>query len=194
MLYNKTNSDTYIQIFQRKFSNFCEKAPFLVSFSVSKDFVEIMNEDKSTDRYVESIKFDWDFSIPVKNFIYGIKQTMLREGWYPIIEQVFLEERALSNEEQVAMAIEGIPFDSIPLTMTMKRKIPWLIDRCIIHKDFFLIKNLETDDLYRYKLNKSSFFLKKIKSNKLTKEEEGKYFFDNAVLINKIEAKIEQED
>ena len=77
--------------------------------------------------------------------------------------------------------------DRIPNMMPITTITRYLIDRVIIYKDIFIIKDLDTGRIFRYKLNKSSvFFLKKIRMNKLTKQEAANYFFENAELLNEI--------
>jgi hypothetical protein len=181
MLYEKNDSQTYCQEFKKRFTNFAEKAPILISFSVSPDKVEII--DETTDRIY---KFEWDFSIPIKSFIHGIKEVLIKEC-YPTLEQVIEEEEEVSEDVQIEMASNGIPFDSIPTKRKTSKVISYLIDKVIVFKDIFIIKNLFTGQYFRYKMNKSSvFFLKKIRSNKLDSKQAYIYFMKNSELLNEI--------
>jgi len=186
MLFTKNDSQIYIREFKKRFQNYCEKAPILLSYTTTPKGVQVI--DESTN-YVYD--FEWDFSIPVKSFIHGIKNILIQQC-YPIIHSIESSEIDISKDEQVEMAIEGIPLSDIPVKRYKKTTVEWLLDKVIVFKDIFIIKNLTTGRMYRYKFNKSSvFFLKKIRSGKLDRDQAGAYFFENSELINEIIAKDE---
>jgi hypothetical protein len=189
MLYNKGDSSQYIQEFKKRFTNFCEKCPLLISFTTTPNGVQVIDET-SNDVY----EISWDFAIPVKSFIHGIKNMLIDKGCYPIIYKIEEGEESVSHEEQLQMAIDGESLDSIPVRRYKKHMTRLLIDKCVIFKDIFILKDLDTNKVFRYKLNKSSvFFLKKMRSGKLTQEEAGKYFFEHATFLNNIISKEEGE-
>jgi hypothetical protein len=135
-------------------------------------------------------EISWDFSIPVKSFIHGVKRMLIDKRGYPIIHKILEGEESVSSEEQIQMAVEGADLDSIPVKRYRKHITPFQIDNVIVFKDIFIIENLETGAMSRWKLNKSSvFFLKKMRSGKLTRDEAGRYFFENATHLNDIEAR-----
>lgn len=182
MLYNKGDSSQYIQEFKKRFTNFCEKCPLLISFTTTPNGVQIIDETKD-DVY----DIAWDFAIPVKSFIHGIKNMLIDKGCYPVICRTDEGEESVSQEEQIQMAIDGESLDSIPVRRYKKHLTEFLVDKTIIFKDIFIIQNRDTGEMSRWKLNKSSvFFLKKMRSGKLTKEEAGKYFFEHAIFLNDI--------
>lgn len=181
MIYKKSDSASYTQEFKKKFLNFCEKAPVLLSYTITPSGVQVIEESSST-----IYDFDWDFSIPVKSFIHGIKEVLI-QNCYPIIVLVSKESIPLTEEEQLDYASAGVALDSIPMVKIKETRTRFLIDKCIIVKDIFLIKNLETNMMYRYHLKKSSvFFLKKIRSGFLNAEQAGDYFFQNSELLNEV--------
>jgi len=181
MLYEKNDSQTYIQEFKKRFTNYAEKAPILISFSTSPTKVEVIVE--STDEIHE---FSWDFSIPVKSFIHGIKNILI-ENCYPVLKEIVETEEEISEEVQIEMASNGTPLDSIPTKRKVQKIITYLIDKVIVFKDIFIIKNLYTGQYFRYKMNKSSvFFLKKIRTGKLNPEQAYEYFMKNSELLNEI--------
>jgi len=189
MLYQKNDSNTYIQEFRKRFGNFCEKAPILLSFTTQPTLVQVINEN---DDMVFEIPFD--FSIPVKAFIHGIKNMLVARGCYPILHKVETSPEEVSTEEQISMAVEGASLDAIPVKRYKKKVTPFLIDKCIVFRDTFIIKNLETEEMFRYHMNKSCiFFLKKYRSGKFTKEEAADYFFKNSTLLNQILLKEDKE-
>ena len=194
MLYQKNDSGSYILEFKKRFGNFCEKAPLLLSYTTTPVGVQVINES-TNDIY----EIGFDYSIPVKVFIHGIKTMLVERNCYPIMHKVEGTEEGISSDEQISMAVEGVPVDKIPVKRYKKKIVKYLIDKCIIFKDILIIKNMETEEMFRYKLNKSCvFFLKKIRSGKLNPEEAAEYFFSNSVLLNKIELledqKVQQEE
>lgn len=184
MLCDKNDSQSYIQEFQKRFNNFAEKAPVLLSYSTYPKGVSIVDEGLDT-----VYEFEWDFTIPVKSFIHGIKE-ILSEKSYPTMTQVIRKIEPLSEEETATLLAAGMDIEKIPETKTISTAVPWLIDKCVIFKDVFILKNMKTKELSRYKLNKSSvFFLKKLRSGALTNETAGDYFFANATFLNTIEGR-----
>lgn len=188
MLVDRIDSKVYIQEFKSRFSNFCEKAPAVLSFTASDSKVQVI--DETTDTIYE---FDWDFTTPVKHFIHGIKMV-LTEHCYPIIVKCEEKNEPIPVEEQAKMAEEGMNLDIIPTMRKVVTKTPFLIDKVIVYKDIFLIKNIYTDELFRYQLTKSSInFLKKIRSGQWSPEKAADFFFKNSVFLNKVIAKNEQD-
>jgi hypothetical protein len=180
MIYNKSDSQTYIQEFKKRFSNFAEKAPVLLSYSTTPTSVQIINETTN-----DVFEIGWDYMIPVKTFIYGIKQMLIDRDYYPIIHKIEEEPETVSTEEQISMAASGTDLGSIPVKRYKKYVRKLLIDKIIVFKDIFIIKDLETGEMSRWKMNKSCvFFLKKIREGKLNKEQAGSYFFENSILLN----------
>ena len=190
MLYQKNDSQLYIQEFKKRFTNFCEKCPLLLSFTTTPTGVQVIDEN-TNDVY----EISFDYSIPVKSFIHGIKNMLIEKGCYPVIYKIDEGEEDVSTEEQLEMAVDGADLDSIPVRRYKKHITPLRIDKCIIFKDIFILEDTKTGKMSRYKLNKSSvFFLKKMRSGKLTREEAGKYFFSNATFLNEIVPKEEGKD
>lgn len=182
MLYSKSDSNQYVWEFKRRFTNFCEKCPLLLSFTTTPGGIQLIDETLN-DIY----EISWDFSIPVKSFIFGIKNLLITNNRYPVIHEVIEKEIPISSEEQIQMAISGTPIETIPIKTYKKYITPYRIDKLIVFKDIFILENLNTGERSRWHLKKSSiFFLKKMRQGKLTKEEAGTYFFNNAELMNVI--------
>lgn len=180
MLYEKNDSNLYIKEFRKKFSNFCEKAPLLLSYTISSQKVSVI--DESINMVYE---FDWDFTIPVKSFIFGIKKILSKN--YPVIVQELQKEVHLTPEEQSKLISEGTPVGSVPVSKKESVTRKFMIDKVIINKDIFILKEFGTDKLFRYKLNKSSvMFLKKIRSGEFNEKDAGKYFFKNSTFLGEI--------
>lgn len=186
MLCEKSDSQTYIEDFKKRFVNFVEKAPVLLSIATTPEKVQVIDETTSIVH-----EFSWDFTIPVKSFIHGIKQILV-EKCYPIIHKVEHVEVPLTDEEQVEMASTGMLLDEIPTSVWKKKITRYLLDKTVVYKDIFIIKDLETGRMYRYKMNKSSvFFLKDLRNKKFNQESAADYFFQNSVLLNELTVKDE---
>ena len=79
MIYKKVDSKKYREEFDKKFSNFGDKAPIVISVMPDEFGVTIVHEN-SGSRYF----YEWDYTIPVKAFIHKIKQD-LSHNHYPRI-------------------------------------------------------------------------------------------------------------
>lgn len=192
MLYNRSDSSTYIQEFRKRFTNFCEKSPVLLSFTTTGTGVKVINE--STDVVYD---FEFDYTLPVKQFIFGIKQILVEEC-YPILNLVIEEEESISMEEQIAIATdEDTPIEKVPTKRIVEKSKRFLIDKVIIFRDTFIVKDLTTEKMYRYKLNGSAvLFLNNMRSSEdrkshLTPEKAAQYFFKHSQLLNEI---VEKQD
>ena len=71
MIYKKVDSKKYREEFDKKFSNFGDKAPIVISVMPDEFGVTIVHEN-SGSRYF----YEWDYTIPVKAFIHKIKQGL----------------------------------------------------------------------------------------------------------------------
>jgi hypothetical protein len=152
--------------------------------------VQVINEH--TDDVYD---IHWDFSVPVKLFIFGIKQSLRENGAYPIITKVTQQVENVPEEEQVEMATEGISVEYIPTKRNIEIRKNYIIDKCIICRDIFIIEDEDTGQKFRYHMNTSSvFFLKKMRSKKLNAEQAADYFFKNSSLLNEIIPREETEN
>ena len=181
MLCSKTDSQTYISAFRRKMDNFAEKAPMRISYATSPTGVELLNED--TDNI---------FSIPIKTFIYGIKQTLIKAKWYPIITRIERVEVPLTKDEQVQMAIAGTPVVEVPTKKYVRKEYLFLIDKVISYKDIFIVEDLQTHQKFRYHMKRSCiFFLTDMRKGRLDSYTGADFFFKNSELMNEIQSKSE---
>lgn len=180
MLQNKIDSERYKAEFVKKFSNFCEKSPVLLSFVMSDTGASVIHANTGK-RY----EFAWDYSIPVKYFIHSIKEVLVANH-YPRMIETITEQIPLTANEQAEYFEQG---QEIPAAREVTRQRVWRIDRVIVFKDVFILVDEGTGEQYRYKLNKSCvFFLKNYRSGKYTLESAWEYFVRNSVLLNKIDA------
>ncbi len=185
MLYNKNDAQSYEKEFNKRFSNFCEKSPVLLSFNLSPTCVQVVDESKDN-----VFEFTWDYTLTVKEFIHAIKEILIK-SCYPVITKKETTIEDVSIEEQSKMIADGVSVDKVPTKREVYKKKYYLIDKVIVYRDVFLIKELETDQVSRYKLNKSAiFFLKKVRNGSFSPEEAGTFFFENATLLNVIQENV----
>ena len=182
MLHEKIDSEKYKAELIKKLSNFCEKAPVLLSFVTADDGVTIIHTNSK-----KQYKFPWDFTTPVKSFIHDIKEVLV-ENHYPRLLQTLEEEIPLTPAEQATLLEEGVASENLPSTKTLQSKKMWRIDRVIVWRDIFILVDEESGDQFRYKMHKSCvFFLKNYRSGKYTLESAADYFFRNSILLNRID-------
>lgn len=179
MLQNKIDSERYKAEFVKKFSNFCEKSPVLLSFVMTDTGASVIHVNSG-----KKYEFPWDFSVPVKYFIHSIKEVLVNNH-YPRMVETITEFIPLTSIEQAEYFEKGEP---IPQAKTVTRQRVWRIDRVIVFKDVFILVDEGTGEQFRYKLNKSCvFFLKNYRSGKYSLESAWDYFSKNSVLLNKID-------
>ena len=188
MLFEKTDMHRYRSEFKTRFTNFCHKAPFLISFFIEEQRVRVIDEATSLE-----FSFEWNITIPVKKFIFQIKETLVQNGCYPIIIGTTQTSRDVTPDEVAEEMANGVPLKDTTLKVVTKELKKFMIDKVVIFKDFFILKDLLTGQLLQYKLDhKSVIFLKKLRTNKLLPEEAGNYFFKEAEFIRKLNSKVEE--
>ena len=85
---------------------------------------------------------------------------------------------------------EGIPLEETTVQYVIEEQKKYLIDKVVIFRDFFILRDLETEELLQYRLdNKTVLFLRKLRTNKMTAQEAGEFFFKEAKFIGKLNAK-----
>ena len=185
MLHQKINSGDYIKSFSEKFNNFIIKAPVLASFVVTPEGVDVIHENTK-----KIYHYDWDFTQHVKSFIHEIKLDLINH--YPRLQTSAVNKVSLKPEQQAQLIAEGkYEVDNVPSFLTEKKETIWRIDKVIVYKDIFIVVNEDTEETFRYKMDRSCvYFLKSYRSGKYKSLlEAGDYFFSNSKLLNKIDLK-----
>lgn len=182
MIYNKTDSNTYKESFKKKFNNFGEKSPIMLSFAVDDRGVTVVHENSGIKYF-----YEWDFTIPVKTFIHSIKQH-LSSLHYPRISKTETITRPITTEEIADMMEKGADSNNIPTTITEDITKVYMIDKILAMKDEFILIDEETKDQYCYRMDGSSiFYLKNYRTGKFKSlEEAGEEFFKKSHLIGKL--------
>lgn len=182
MIYNRIDSDSYKEEFKKKFENFGEKAPIMLSYAIDDFGATIVHENTGTSYF-----YEWDFSINVKSMIHKIKQD-LSKNHYPRIARKVEVTRPLTPEKQAELIANGCDVDKVPTAETVIEDEIYRIDKILAMKDEFVIVNEKTDEQYCYKMNSSSiFFLKNYREgNYKDLYEAGDAFFKKSTLIKKL--------
>jgi len=187
MTYENIDGDKYIGVVMRKLLNFSEKCPVSISIVTEtingENGVTIIHKN-SGQKYF----FAWDYNLDPKDFVHSIKETLV-ENHYPRIIETLYEETEVTSAELATMLEAGTPIEGLPKTVKkVTGTVTWRIDKVIMWRDIFILLNEDTQKQYRFKLNTSSVvFLKDYRSGVYTSlEAAGKYFFDNAILLNEI--------
>jgi hypothetical protein len=187
VLIDKIDAHKYKAEFNSRFKNFCHKAPLLMSFAIEESEVKIIDESTSM-----VYAFQWDLTMPVKTFIFHIKNTLIENGCYPIIiktTRTYQDPTPAMIAEEMA---EGIPLEETTKKVVLEDRKKYLIDKVVIFKDYFILRDLETQELFRYKLERRSVvFLRKLRVNKISAEEAGEFFFTEAEFLGQLEVKLE---
>lgn len=183
MIYNKIDSNEYKEEFRKKFKNFGEKAPIIISFIVDDLGVTIIHENSKLKYF-----YEWDFTIPVKSFIHKIKQDISFKH-YPRITKKEVITRLYSSEEVADLLSKGANIDSLPEFITEEKIITYRIDKILALKDEFVLIDEDTNEQFVYKMNSSSiYFLKNYRSGHFKDiEEAGDFFFKKSKLLTKLE-------
>lgn len=180
MIYNKIDANDYKEEFKKKFRNFGEKAPIILSFAVDDLGVTVIHENSGRKYF-----YEWDFTIPIKSFIHNIKQDISYKH-YPRLAQKIRTVRNYTSEELSDFIANGVALDNLPSTCVEEKTILYRIDKILALKDEFVLIDEATGNQYLYKMDGSSiYFLKNYRSGQFKDvEEAGDYFFSKSKLIS----------
>ena len=183
MIYNRIDSDSYKEEFKKKFRNFGEKAPIMLSYAIDDFGVTVIHENSETSYF-----YEWDFSINVKSMIHKIKQD-ISFNHYPRIARKVEIIKPLTPEKQAELIANGIDINEVPTTETVIEDEIYRIDKILAMKDEFVIINEKTEEQFNYKMHSSSiFFLKKYREGKYKDlYEAGEAFFKKSTLVKKLQ-------
>lgn len=187
MLSKKINSVTYKEEFIKKFTNFAEKAPVVISYATDDIGVTVVHENSGKKYF-----YPWDYVLPVKTFIHDIKRDLMINHYPRLVRKVTVN-RPLTVEEQAAYIAEGTKFVDIPNTVEKTVVEHYRIDKILVMKDEFVIVNEDTLQQFTYKMKSSAFsYLRNYRSGKYGDiEEASRIFFKDAVLVDELNRAIE---
>lgn len=179
MILNKIDANQYRKDFDKKFTNFGEKAPIMLSYAADDLGVSIVHENSGKKRF-----YEWDYTIPVKAFIHKIKQD-LSYYHYPRISRI---EKIEVTPELAAEYIASGKYTTDTLPAYEEKVVTYRIDKILALKDEFVIINEETGEQLCYKMASSSiYFLRNYRNGDFKDPlEAGEAFFRKSTLVNKL--------
>lgn len=181
MIYNKTDAGKYREEFVSRFTNFGDKAPIMISFATDEFGVTIIHENSGKKYF-----YEWDYSIPVKNFIHEIKRN-LSFNHYPRISRVVEREVPVSSDRAADMIAAGASVDAVPAVEKVTQIEVFRVDKIMAMKDETVLVNEDTGEQFVYKTNSGIYFLKKYREGAYKDiAEAGEAFFKRSKLIAKL--------
>lgn len=185
MLAKNNELQEFLETFNRKFSNFCQKAPVLLSFKTSGTGCIVRDETTG-----KTLTYAFDYSASVKENIHDIKEWLLKECYPVMIEEI--DKRTEYTTDELQDFIEEDPnVDIDSLIMEGKRekiKRFWRIEKTILVMDNLFVRNMQTGELAMYKLDMPvSIFLSNMR-NKWKPNYAYRVFKDKSKIV-KIEEK-----
>jgi len=179
----KVNTKEFLIEFSKRFSNFCQKAPLILSFRTTPKGVVVFNH--STQK---STEFEFDFTKNVKENIHTIKDYLL-EHEYPILLEVNVDYVDYSSKEIQESIDSGQNPDNVLLSKKeVLHSTKWRIERVIVRRDELFVRNLRSNELFRYKFTKMpcTLFLKRYRE-KMDPAKAWETFVSKVELIGKVE-------
>jgi len=171
--------DEFLDEFKKRFSNFCDKAPVILTFKITPSACFLKDCETNSLH-----KFEFNHLKDVKANIRDIKDWLV-DNVYPVMIEENFNETDLSNEEIEELIETGVPEEEAVMRKNIIiTDVSWRIEKLIMKRDELFVRNLKTDKVYRYKiLMPSTLFLKKIR-NGMSPKESFNYFYQKSQLLN----------
>ena len=178
----ESNVDTteFQKVFDKKFSNFCDKAPLLISYQLTPMGVIVKNIYSQEDK-----EFNFNFGKEVSQNIFDIK-TWLVDNWYPTMVDIEETIDEYSAEELSSlMREEGLSLDeALKARRVSEKETVWRIEKVILKRDELFVRKISTNQLFRYKLRMpTTIFLQRLR-DRYSKEEAFSVFKEKASIIS----------
>jgi hypothetical protein len=193
----------YQDLFVKKFTNLAKKAPIMMSFIIKvqdgKEGVMISHENSGKKYF-----FPFNYDQQVKDFIAEIKGALKGVHYPRLIDEIY-ERVELTNEELAKKLESGATLDQLKKfeLRKMGEKI-YVIDKVLSWKDIAILvlesstRPEDQDEIghsFQYKFNGSLIlYLKKYRSGKHPIETLSSEFFQNSILVRKLEPKDKAEE
>jgi len=179
--HNKVFIKDFINEFTKRFTNFCTKAPIVMSFKTSPVAVHVHIEKTN-----EIKTFQFDFEVDVKKNIKIIRDWLF-ETQYPVMIEMNVDYEDYSVYEIKDMVSKGVDPDvALMAKKKDERDTKWRIEKVVTRRDELLIRNLTTSVLYQYRLKMPCIlFLKKFRE-KLSAFDAWELFRKKSILIKEL--------
>jgi len=140
--------EKYVELFEKKFKGFCERAPIYLTFSIVFDEVHLKNINEN-----ENMVFKIDESVPVEEFIGSIRRH-LKKNAYPKL----VEEKTITVEPTVEDLLNytstNSSFDEAYAILSKKIKaVDYVVDKINIRKNQLVLEKIDTGDQFLFQLN-----------------------------------------
>lgn len=175
----------YTEIFERKFTHFCERSPVYLTFSILYEEVHV--KDIVND---SNFIFSINESVPVEKFIGSIRDELKKKAYPRLIEEkVTTVDPPL--EDLLNATREDKSFDEAFASLSRKvEEIEYIVDKINLRKNQLVIENTETKEQYLYQMKMPVvFFLKKKVRKENSPKEAFKSLLEEGKLLYKIERK-----
>jgi hypothetical protein len=180
---DKNFVENFVALFLKKFRNFANKAPVLISFD-NLTIEGVFIQEKGTNK---SLNYKFDHTKSVKQNIKEIKDWLV-ENTYPIMiqEKKYYEDYTTEELEKIISESSIIPEQAVCLKKEIHETIKWRINKILVKKDELFITNLNTDKQYRFKLSMPSTILLRNLRDKWTPTYAFQMFQQKSEMLNEI--------
>lgn len=187
------NDEKWIKQTLKKFISYSEKCPLLLGYKVTEInnvqglFVTSFGKDELSQF------FPFDSNMEPKSFVHQIKEYFQNAN-PALLEEVVKEQTPLDVKDIAIYLEKGVKMEDIPRYNEYFVSKYWVIDRVILWKNIFILKQAdETGKIinetgFRFKFDGCAvLFLKDLREGKYdSPKDSGKYFFDHSMLINQL--------
>ena len=179
MIVQETNR--WLIEFKKKFTNFCEKAPMILSFSLVPTEVILFEQKYNSESTNLLYTYQFDYTQSVQSNIAEIKSWLLENKYPVMVKQEILDKEFTAKEMQI-MIDDGLALDDVLKQSKTVKETKMRIEKLIIKRNELHVRNLETNELNFYYLDiPSVLFLTKIDTMEST--EAWKMFSKKAQLL-----------
>ena len=160
--------------------------PLFVSYNITPTNVTIFQHLGNGEKKEVILNYKFDFSIDVKENIFRIREILIN-NFYPIMiqKQNILKIYALETLNEM-ISNGKISLDDVDKNggVYIEENIIWRIEKIIVQKDQIFIRNLNNNEVKRFKLRiPCTHFIQKILNEVIDKEERWILFEDRSKFI-----------
>lgn len=162
MIVDKKNIELFLYSFKKSFKSFCQKLPLFLKAPIITDKEVILYKfsyDPDQKKYNEEkiLNYELDFTQNIKTNIYRIKQILI-EKYFPMMKEIKEIEIEASTEEISELLRDSkITLKEVTYTGYRKKQIVnWRIEKIITLQDELVVRNMNTNDVFVFKLKMPS--------------------------------------
>jgi len=145
--------ENYIKGIKKSLKGLLKRAPMLIEFVMEEGSISI-NEVLENGKLKFLFNYDINYNLDIKESIHQIKTSLLE--FYPIIIDKEVKEESYSAMELnhlIEIGEISIEDNLEDYKKIVTSIVEWRIEKIIVMKDEVIIRSLDTDTLYRYKMN-----------------------------------------